>query len=155
MHLPTTGGTGMPGSEEFSARIRELAVTIGFGTLTGRVEVDQVYAHRQHEDVLLKHPRGGGAFYLTRPLTEHMRSYLERIADSVLEEGGPVVGMIEVVEDLSDQVRQNAPFEFGFLQDSGHPSVVDDGMIVYDRPPIAPRLTHEEIKELNRLRGHD
>lgn len=141
-------------AKEFNARLDMLAAEIGAGRLSGHVEVDQVYAHRQHEDALLRHPRGGGPFYLTRPLLEGTERFMSRLADGLFEPDGLQRAMEENVEDLASRVAIEAPVEFGFLRLSAHPTVVDDGVTTYDRPPIAPRLTHEEIKALNRLRDH-
>lgn len=125
--------------------IKELRDRIGSGKLVGRVEVDQVYARYQHEDLSLRHPRGGGAKYLSRPLFEHKDEYLERIARDVLR-GRAVDAMRINMNDLSKQVRHTAPVEFGDLRKSGHPSVKDHGKVAYDRPPEVHRLTEEEIK---------
>jgi hypothetical protein len=150
-----TNGGAMPGADEFKARLDMLMVEVGFGTLRGYVEVDQIYAHRQHEDVTLKHPRGGGPFYLTQPLLDHRDEYLQNIADHTLGEGGPQRGLEDSVEDLAFQVSIHAPVEFGFLRNSAHAYVTDDGIRVFDLPARAPRLTKEQIKALNRLRGRE
>lgn len=140
----------------FDDRIRELAQQVGFGDLEGHVVVDQVYARYQHEDLTLNHPRGGQAKYLETPLHTQHRRYLQGIADSVLDEG-PVQGMVEAVEDLSGQVEIHAPVLFENLRESGHPTVVDGGRTVYDRPAKQRRLTEAELREQQRsgLRHRD
>ena len=143
----------MPG--DFAEGIDELQRRVGVGSLVGKVEVDQVYAHYQHEDLSLKH-RDGGPKYLQAPLLEFMHDYMSRLAESVLDYQGPEYGMRQVVEHLSEQVTIRAPLLYGNLRTSGHPTVEDDGAVVYDRPPISHRLTEEEIKHLfhANLLGH-
>jgi hypothetical protein len=131
----------------FDERIGALAEQIGFGSVIGSVEVDQVYAHYQHENVALRHPRGGGPFYLTAPLMERWELYMQNMADALLD-GRLREAMAENMEDLSREVSERAPIEFGFLRGSGHPTVRDDGVVTYDRPPLYHRLTEAEIYAL-------
>jgi hypothetical protein len=140
----------------FGSRIDELIQQVGSGHLVGKVEVDQIYAHYQHEDLTLKHPRGGGARYLQLPLFENKDQYLDWLAKFALEEHGVVRGMEYAMEHLSAQVEQRAPILFANLRHSGHPSVQDNEVVVYDRPPIARRLTEQEIREQHRanILGH-
>lgn len=134
----------------FQDRIDEL-IAMAEGDLKGNVTVDQVYAKYQHERLDLKHPRGGKARYLADPLYQNASSYLQNIADSVLEDGG-VRGMTESMQRLSNEVYLNAPVEFNDLKNSGHPSVTSNGVTVYDSPPNVPRLTEEELRAKGRLR---
>ena len=133
----------------FAQRIDELEKRIGSGTLTGTCEVNQVYAHFQHERADLHHPRGGGPFYLQRPLMDHYRDYLTDYAKTVLSDGGQPA-MKRSVEHLSDQVEITAPREWGDLRRSGHPQVTQGGRTIYDRAPKAARLTEEELKAKSR-----
>jgi hypothetical protein len=133
----------------FTQRIDELEKRIGSGRLTGTVVVDQVYAHMQSERLDLKHPRGGGPKYLTRPLMDHYRDYLTDYARTVLEDGGQPA-MKRSMEHLSDQVEITAPREWGDLMRSGHPQVTQGGRQIYDRPPKAARLSREELKAKSR-----
>lgn len=137
---------------DFGDRMRELRARVGNGDLVGKVEVNQVYAKYQHEGLDLRHPRGGRAKYLGAPLLENLDQYLQKVADSVLEDGGDS-GMIESMQALSNQVYLNAPLEFNNLKNSGHPSVTSDGHVIYDEPPAVERLTEEQLKALNRTRG--
>ena len=133
----------------FDERIQQLAEKVGGGQLEGRVVVDQIYARFQHEELQLRHPRGGQAKFLEQPLhTQHGR-YLQGIADSTLTEG-PVAGMVEAMEDLTRQVEVHAPVEFENLRESGAPTVVDGGRTAYERPPIQRRLTEAELREQRR-----
>lgn len=77
---------------------------------------------------------------------------MESVAKTVLEPGGPADGMRHAVDHISDQVAVLAPVEFDDLRRSAHPTVTDDGAIVYDRPPEQPRLTEEQLKAKSRLR---
>ena len=133
----------------FTQRIAELEKRIGSGKLTGSVTCDQVYAHFQHERADLHHPRGGGPFFLQKPLFEHYRDYIDDYAKTVLSDGGQKA-MQRSMEHLSDQVEVTAPREWGDLRKSGHPQVTQGGRTIYDRAPKAARLTKEELKAKSR-----
>jgi hypothetical protein len=135
----------------FQAKMDQLDAIVGHGEVEGKVIVDQVYAKYQHEGLDLKHPAGGGPKYLGGPLLIQHREYYGRIADRLLD-AGPIGPMIANVEDLSLQVFENAPIEFGDLRASGHPSVKDGGAMVYDRAPNCHRLTREELRAKGDLR---
>jgi phage gp36-like protein len=105
-HLPERVRLLMAGT--FHDRIKELAERVGHGTLTGSVEVDQVYAHYQHESLDLRHPRGGGAKYLEQPTIGGVDGHMQALAKTVLETG-PADGMRDVVEDISGKVKELAP----------------------------------------------
>jgi hypothetical protein len=143
------------GSGGFDKRTRYLEAQIGSGNLIGEVIVDQVYAQYQHEDYTLRHPRGGSAGFLTRPLFEHGPRYMEQLARATVDREGSHLkeAMIRVVEDLSDQVEVEAPWEFRNLQRSGHPIVRDDERVIYDRPPKVPRLTELQLSTEERAAG--
>jgi hypothetical protein len=133
----------------FSERIDELRKMVGSGKLTGTCTVDQVYAHRQHEDMSYRHPKGGSAKYLQKPLMDHYRDYIGDYAKTVLEDGGQSA-MKRSMEHLSDQVEISAPREWGDLMKSGHPKVEQAARTLYDRPPKAARLTEQELKAKSR-----
>ena len=135
----------------FDERMAELAESVGEGVLRGSVEVDQVYARYQHEGLDLRHPQGGQAKYLESPLYEKHRDYYQRLAEHVLD-GGLSQAMIENVESLSLEVYDKAPFEFGDLKASGHPTVTRDGAILYDRAPMQARLTDQQLRAKHKLR---
>lgn len=138
----------MPG--EFSARIDELRRMVGGpGQLTGSVVCDQVYAHYIHEHLEFRHPRGGTAKFLERPLFDHFRDYLGDYAKTVLDDGGQPA-MKRSMEHLSDEVEGTAPREWGDLLSSGHPSVKQGGRVIYDRAPKTGRLTAAELKAKSR-----
>lgn len=120
----------------------------------GTVEVNQIYAHYQHAHPEFHHPDGGQAFYLRDPLFGKMGQYLERVAAEMLSHSGVNFErpMIENMEDLSQEVYERAPFEFGDLKGSGHPKVEVDGETRYDRPPLVPRLDHSELSIKSHLR---
>ena len=134
----------------FSERIDALRKIVNSGErLSGTCTVDQVYAHFQHERANLIHPRGGGPFYLQKPLMDGYRDYLEDYAKTVLTDGGQPA-MKRSMEHLSDQVELTAPREWNDLPKSGHPQVTVGGRIVYDRAPKVARLTAEELKAKSR-----
>jgi hypothetical protein len=137
-------------AKDFAVGLMEVGERVGYGVLTGTVIVDQVYAHYQHERLDLHHPRGGGAKYLERPLFERYGHYMEMLAESVLTTG-PDAGMTACVEDLSAQIEHTAPVLWWDLRRSGHPIVMDNGLPVYDRPPMVHRLTEAELKAKGRL----
>lgn len=136
-------GTFIAGIEELLKKTPERVV--------GRVEVDQVYAHYQHEHPEFHHPDGGQAFYLRDPLFGKAGRYLRRLSQGAVH-GELVKAMTENMEDLSLEVYQRAPWEFGDLRASGHPTVWADGALVYDRPPLCRRLSAEELKIKSHLR---
>lgn len=139
----------------FTERIAELRSLTGCrsGHLRGTVEVNQRYAHYQHERRDLRHPRGGGAGYLADPLMRNYRRYLTDYARTVLEDGGRLA-MRRAVEDLAGDggVGRHAPLDFGDLRRSGHPSVTLGEEVIYDRPPLQHRLSDEELRIKARLR---
>lgn len=137
---------------DFFDRIDELADRVGHGTVHGEVEVNQVYAKYQELRDDLQHPRGGQAHYLGGPFLENVEDNMRHLAKTLLEPGGPVDGMVEVVEATSRSVFEHSPVEWGDLRDSGHPSVTDDGHTVYDRPPRVPRLSEYELRAKGKLR---
>lgn len=139
-------------TDSFHDRMTELIDRIGDGELIGTVVVDQIYAKIQHEDLTFDHENGGQAKYLTQPLFEKRDIYFGDVAATILDDGG-VAGMIESTEDLATLggVMKYAPVEWGDLRRSGHPSVLSGLDLVYDRPPLARRLTEAELKAKSRL----
>lgn len=138
----------------FGEGIDRLSDAVGKGRLKGSVEVDQVYAHYQHDPMNhLHHPDGGGPNYLTNPLFQKSDSRMQKLADDLITEDGSRLesGMAEAMEELSDDVYERAPWEFGDLRASGHPQVESNGDTVYDRAPNVHRLSKEELREKNKL----
>ena len=138
----------MPGT--FGARMQALREEVGDGLLEGTVEVNQVYAWNQEHGYWLNymgrygfktlHPRHGGETHFLHNSLENGRGeYLQRLADRAFEPLGLVNAMVENMEWLSAAVAVNAPVETGALRGSGHPSVVDNGAVVYDRAPSVER----------------
>lgn len=151
----------MVSGSSFFARMDELQAMVGDDHLIGACEVDQVYAHRQHEELTWHHPEGGQAKYLEGPFIGGIEDHMRRLAKTMLDTTGPRAGMAEVAEEMAAAVFEHAPFEFGDLRASGHPFVVDGGHVetveagktditggqtVYDRPPAVPRLSEEELR---------
>lgn len=133
----------------FFDRIDELDERVGHGDLVVRTEFDQVYAKYQELRDDLKHPRGGQAHYVRDGLVAHSDEYLQTLAETLLTDlrGGAV----RVANDLAARQEQLAPVEFENLRRSGHPQVIDDGELYYDRPPDVPRLSEEQLKDQRRL----
>lgn len=138
----------------FFDRIDELSDAVGHGDLVIKVEIDQIYSHYQHEGLDLKHPRGGNAEFLRRPLITNQGAYLQKLADGLISEDGSdlIEAASSVAENLSDDAARQTPVEFDDLRESGHPSVTDDGAVVYNRPPKVGRLSEQELEEKSRLR---
>lgn len=136
----------------FDARIAELQDRVGTGKLTSSLEVDQIYAHYQHEGLDFEHPAGGQAKYLEQPWMGSASDFARRWAKGLLEPDGLKSEAIAIAEDGSRMVFEHAPFEFGDLRASGHPTVDDDGVTAYDRPPLVGRLSKEDLKEKSKLR---
>lgn len=137
---------------DFGERMDELADRVGDGKLTGSVVVDQVYAQYQHERMDLRHPNGGQAKFLGGPVLQNARRYVGKLADNVLY-GNLSAAMTDVVEDLSKEVFNKAPRDFWDLRESAHPTVVNDGMPVYDRAPTVHRLSPGALKVKARLKS--
>jgi hypothetical protein len=135
----------------YKDRLAELRKMFSGGKLAGSVTVDQIYAHYQHEHPEFHHPRGGGAFFLTKPLMERYGHWMQDYARTVLQDGG--TGAVKrAMEDLSDQVEEYAPVEFADLRRSGHPQVTRGSRTLYDRQPKVHRLTDDELRRKARLR---
>lgn len=141
----------MAGKGSFDDRIRELADRVGSGTLTGRVEVNQVYAAVQEFTESYSHPSGGQAHYLESSLFDRSDSTWQNIADDLLERG-PTDAMTDGVEAVSALVARRAPVDLSNLRGSAHPTVTDGGETVYDRPPVQARLSDGELAAMRRGR---
>lgn len=131
---------------------------IGEGHLEGSVEVDQAYAQYQELTDHLRHPLGGKAHALGDSLYLNSDRYMQTLADNAITEEGSDLesAMADNMEHLSGEYYVHAPWEFGDLRGSGHPTVTSDGDTVYDRPPNIHRLSPEELREkaeLKRLFG--
>lgn len=139
----------------FGAGLDHVKEAVGGGRLVGTVEVDQVYAHNQHEHPEYHHPDGGKAFYLRDPLFQGTVRYMQHLADNLVTEEGFKLNeaMAENMENLSDRVYEQAPWEFADLRASGHPKVTSNRETVYDRAPLRARLTESELRDKSRLRN--
>lgn len=126
---------------DFFARIEELKGRVGDGTLEGKVVVDQHYALHQHEATHYAHVRGGGPFYLRNPLIENTPIYIKVLAEAVLS-GVLAEAMAANMENLQSKLDPAAPIDEEpnpiKLRRSGNPIVIDNGVEVYNRPPLDP-----------------
>lgn len=141
----------MAGADQFVQRISELQEMVGDGTCHGSVERDQVYAHYQEARLDLKHPNGGRALYQESTLYGKSSDYLKAIAEQVLATGVDA-GMVEAMEQFALDSGDACPKELTLLAHSDHPTVTSSGSVVYDRAPEVPRLSEQELRELNHLR---
>jgi hypothetical protein len=137
----------------FVERIQILRDNVGDGKLTGKVEVNQIYAADQHYHEEYRHPDGGKAYYLRDPLYANVAHYMQHLADGLLEHDGKGFSeaMMDNMEHLSREVYREAPWEFAVLRASGHPYVEHNGEVVHDRPPMMPRLTKEQVRDKQKL----
>lgn len=142
------------GAREFSANLARLEEAVGQGELTGRVEVNQVYAADQHNSAEYVHPFGGKAFYLTDPLMDGAEGFMQHLAERAITADGSelAAAMADNMEDLSAASSAQAPKWFGDLANSMAPSVVDDTTTSYERAPKARRLTEDELEIKSRHR---
>jgi hypothetical protein len=138
----------MAGAEEFDRRIRQLSDEVGTGKIVAGVTVDQPYAQNQHENPEFSH-RVGRSHYLGAPLMENAFNFVDGIARAAITEEGSRIKdeMRDIAEDMAGFVEKNAPRDPDIgdvLANSGSPFVVDDGVEVFRRPPLAPRKMHSE-----------
>lgn len=140
-------------SGDFHAKLAELRdrTRCRDGMLRGSVEVNQVYAHYQHEGLDLHHPRGGQARFLTGGLMDSYHGYLQAVADGFLDDGGRDA-MQRSMEHLAGEVFDRAPVEFWDLRRSGHPVVQQGQRTLYDRAPLQHRLSAAELRAKSRIR---
>lgn len=142
----------------FGDRISELRKQVGRST-EGSINVDQVYAHYQDSGsgpsgkpaAAFDHPEGGQAGYLSDSLTLYGPDFAQRIADSISEEDAMSDVFIEGVQKISLDVATLAPLEFGNLRESSAAQVIHDGEVTFDRPPLVPRLSEEELRQLKKF----
>lgn len=74
------------------------------------------------------------------------------LAKAVLAGRGALRGAaIKAVEQFADQAEALTPVEFGDLHNNAHPTVLDQGAVVYDRPPRIPGPSYEQ--KLSQRRG--
>lgn len=122
--------------------LQHLIDSIGHGDIVAKCTVDQVYAQAQHEELTWRHVHGGRAKYLEGPLFENSSEVVKIMSEHLLTKTGSEIqqGMIEISEMMSEWVVQNAPRLEGELENSGHPQVFDNGILIYDRAPVVPRI---------------
>lgn len=131
----------MADKRPFDERIDFLMHSVGEGYITAGCEVNQPYAQNQHQTDSFKHPHGGRSHYLGGPLLENAYSLVEELARGAITPFGSMIDrrMADIAETMARYVLLNAPKETGQLSLSGHPWVKSNGVLIYDRPPIAPR----------------
>ena len=135
----------------FDRRMQQLDRKVGRGKLVASVVVDQVYAKYQHENMRLKHPRGGKAKFLYEALVEHHGEYLQHTANHVLR-GNLQQAHFRNARYLAVEIMNTAPVELGDLRRSGAPRLLDNGQLVDSRPPIQHRLSKAELRAKYRVR---
>ena len=141
-------------ADGFSARMRHLEEQVGFGLLTAADVVDQVYAKAQELRDDYVHPHGGQAHALRDSLFEQAQDIRSAWAEGlVTATGSDVRGAgTRVAELIAQGYYDRAPFEFGDLKASPHPTAEDNGAVYYDRAPMVHRLTRDELRAKGDLR---
>lgn len=141
----------LPG--DFHERMQLLIDATGPGHIVPQVVVDQIYAKYQELREDLQHPGGGSAHALQQALYQQIHQIMQNWADGLLNpEGGLIEASRENAELIARHYFGNAPFEFGDLRGSTHPTVTDDGAVVYDRPPGVHRLGRDDLAAKGDLR---
>ena len=127
-------------ADTFNRKIDDLIRDVGPGKLVAGCTVNQPYAQNQHQSLWFRHTNGR-ALFLGGPLLENAFSLVEELSRKVLTPHGSMLrlGMVDIAEEMSRYVMENAPKDTGQLSLSGNPWVTDNGVVIYDRPPLAPR----------------
>lgn len=133
----------MGDSSDFDRRTRYLSDRVGQGSITAGCTVDQAYAQNQHQNMEFEHAVGR-AHYLGAPLTENLFNFMDGMARAVITPEGSRIfdEMRDIAEDLAHFVFTNAPRDPDIgdvLANSGSPFVLEQGIEVWRRPPVAPR----------------
>jgi hypothetical protein len=137
-------------ASEYESRVNELIAAVGEGPLVSRVEVAQPYAIPQERGywetgplaghAIRNHPGGGQTHAMRDSVIPHADDYMRRLAEGLITESGSDI--ISAAEDNAEAIARRyselAPVKTGVLRGSTHPQVLDDGVVVYDRPPAAP-----------------
>lgn len=141
---------------DFFERMEHLIGTVGIGSLSSECEADQIYARYQELGADFRHPGGGQAFAMRDSVFGNETQIMETFAETLLTEDGSDIkrGAERNAEKIAASYFEKAPIEFGDLKGSAHPTVVDDGAVIYDRPPAVHRLSEDELRakgDLKRL----
>lgn len=131
--------------DDFFERIDELIAEVGTGQLSGQVVFDQSYARYQHEDLTLRHPRGGMGKFLSLALSGRHRTVMNGWANNVLH-GSLPDATINGTEQVAKLASALAPIEFGDLRESDQVEIRDHGEVIYKRLPIVPRLPDDVLE---------
>lgn len=129
----------MAGADQFVERTTKLMEKVGRGKIQASVKVDQPYAEFQHERTDLVHRRGGKAGYLRDPLMTGTPRWMQQIANQIMDRN-PVAIFVDIADDLSGGVADEAPIFMGDLRSSGEPRVKEGGRFVW-RGTSMPRMT--------------
>lgn len=150
------GSVNSPANGSFFDNIDRLILAVGDGEIEATNDVDQVYARYQHEGTDFAHPRGGKDHYARDPLFGEADKRWGAVADRVLTETGSDLkpAMVDLSEKQAADIVKNAPREYGDLERSSHPRVVDNGVTIYDRPPEVKRLSAADLKLKHAGRDH-
>lgn len=130
----------------FDERIRALEEAVGSGKLVMGHTTHQPYAADEHVERHYKHPRGGRPFYIEDPFHADLNDNLRKLAhNAVVATGSDLVDAAkDIAKSFDDNLRANAPLEFGTLKESGNPWVEDNGVRVWEKPQKARYRSDKE-----------
>jgi hypothetical protein len=96
------------------------------------------------------HPRGGEAGYLSEGLDVQGGEIIGRIENAIGEEKPLRRAVRDGMDKLADTVYDAAPVEWWVLRNSANPRVLVGDEVVYDRPPVVPRLSQSELDAIRK-----
>lgn len=71
--------------------------------------------------------------------------FFRTVASAVLTgKANLIAAAVRATERFADQAEALTPVEFGDLHNNAHPTVTDNGAVVYDRAPRIPGPTYEQ-----------
>jgi hypothetical protein len=133
-------------SGTFDERIDMLLDQVGEGDLVMKVEASLPYAGVQEVgywvtgpdagSVIHNHPGGGETHFARDALYSTLDENMGTLASSAITETGSdlVDGAKQVAVRIADKQSMLSPRQSGRLAASAHASVIDDGVVVFDRP---------------------
>jgi hypothetical protein len=129
--------------------------TAGTGAkVRATVTVDQPYAQDQHETMFYKHASGGRAKFLEAPLFENLNTWMQGFANNLLKPGRFAdMEWGGVGRKLADQVKTEAPIDFGDLRNSAALLVKAGSKTVINEPAKQERLSEAELEAKDYMRS--
>ena len=137
-----------------SEGLQNLIDATGGPKVKGTVVVDQVYAQNQHETLYFKHPRGGMAKFLEKPLYAGIAYRMQDLAGDLLDTSRETWHWFheDLVKPLIGDVRENAPLEFGDLKQSASATTKEGATVRAHEPAMQKRLSEAELDAKDYMR---